>query len=131
MQEEAQLPENLATERIAEALAMGAREAGGQGAAVLMIVQPGERNSYDQQARVLLCHCDGARRHWSRGGSLYVPGRSPQLAAHAAFQIPHCKHNITCTRAPSDTPACTCSSSIRHYLATISSSEGCAGTPRT
>ncbi len=111
VQTEAQLPENLATEGIAEALAMGAREAGGAGAAVLMIVQPGERNSYDQQASVLLCHCAGARRHWSREGSMYVPGPSPQLAAHAAFQIPSCKHrrhNITCIRAPSESPACTC-----------------------
>jgi glutathione synthase len=45
----AALPQNLATEGIADAIALGAREGGGDGSAVLMIVQPGERNSYDQQ----------------------------------------------------------------------------------
>jgi hypothetical protein len=50
MQDTAALPQNLATEGIADAIALGAREGGGDGSAVLMIVQPGERNSYDQQA---------------------------------------------------------------------------------
>ena len=50
MQDTAALPPNLATEGIADAIALGAREGGGDGSAVLMVVQPGERNSYDQQA---------------------------------------------------------------------------------
>ena len=50
MQDTAALPQNPATEGIADAIALGAREGGGDGSAVLMIVQPGERNSYDQQA---------------------------------------------------------------------------------
>ncbi len=52
-QAEAQLPDNRAIEGIADAIALGCREAGGTGAAVLMVVQPGERNSYDQQARAV------------------------------------------------------------------------------
>lgn len=49
LQKAGSLPLNMATEGIAEAIAVGAREGGGEGSAVLMIVQPGERNSYDQQ----------------------------------------------------------------------------------
>lgn len=53
IQNVAALPDNPATEGIAEAIALGAREGGGAGSAVLMVVQPGERNSYDQQVRGL------------------------------------------------------------------------------
>jgi hypothetical protein len=59
MQDAAELPPNLATEGIADAIALGAREGGGDGSAVLMVVQPGERNSYDQQASATLdCNTD-------------------------------------------------------------------------
>ena len=62
MQDTAALPQNLATEGIADAIALGAREGGGDGSAVLMIVQPGERNSYDQQARAARrCTCEHAQ----------------------------------------------------------------------
>lgn len=66
MQDTAALPQNLATEGIADAIALGAREGGGDGSAVLMIVQPGERNSYDQQARAFRC-CP-LQTCWRRSG---------------------------------------------------------------
>jgi glutathione synthase len=43
------LPSNEAMEGISRALAAATAAAGGPGAVMVMIVQPGERNAYDQQ----------------------------------------------------------------------------------
>lgn len=43
------LPPNEATAGIARALASATKAAGGDGSVLVMIVQPGERNAYDQQ----------------------------------------------------------------------------------
>lgn len=53
-QDYAMLPHNDVTSEIADVIAEAVRLSGGKDAAVLMIVQPGERNSYDQQARLHL-----------------------------------------------------------------------------
>lgn len=45
------LPENHATEEIADAIGAAVREYGAPDAVVLFVVQPNERNSYDQQVR--------------------------------------------------------------------------------
>jgi hypothetical protein len=45
------LPENHATEEIADAIGAAVREYGTPDAVVLFVVQPKERNSYDQQVR--------------------------------------------------------------------------------
>ena len=50
-QDEAQLPANEATAGIVDAMAAAHRARGDPDAVVAMIVQPGERNAYDQQAR--------------------------------------------------------------------------------
>ncbi len=47
----ARLPPNDARGCIADAVAAAAREHGAAGGVVLMVVQPGERNAYDQHAR--------------------------------------------------------------------------------
>ena len=44
------LPANDVTSQIADAIGSAVHEFGQEGAAVLFIVQPNERNSYDQQA---------------------------------------------------------------------------------
>jgi hypothetical protein len=51
-QDASKLPDNEAMSNIAEALAVGARAEGSAGGVVLMVVQPGERNAYDQQVGV-------------------------------------------------------------------------------
>ena len=45
------LPHNDVTGELADAIGATVREFGVDGAAVLFVVQPNERNSYDQQAR--------------------------------------------------------------------------------
>lgn len=51
LQDAGELPANQALEKLPAALAMAAKEYG-QGGVVLMVVQPGERNAYDQQATI-------------------------------------------------------------------------------
>jgi glutathione synthase len=48
--EQRRLPSNEAMQGIARALAAATAAAGSPGAAMVMVVQPGERNAYDQQA---------------------------------------------------------------------------------
>lgn len=55
MQEEASLPPNNVTAEIADAIAAAVHAYAVEGAIVLMVVQPGEKNSYDQQASSTLC----------------------------------------------------------------------------
>mgnify|MGYP001054523843 CR=1 FL=1 len=43
------LPPNNAMDNIVDAMAAAAEEYGVEGAAMVMVVQPGERNAYDQQ----------------------------------------------------------------------------------
>jgi glutathione synthase len=45
------LPSNAAMQGICRALAAAVVAAGGEGAVMVMVVQPGERNAYDQQVR--------------------------------------------------------------------------------
>lgn len=45
------LPQNHATEEIADAIGTAVQEYGDPDAVVLFVVQPNERNSYDQQVR--------------------------------------------------------------------------------
>ena len=52
LQDDATLPANDVTSEIADVMAGAVRAYGVDDAAVLMIVQPGERNSYDQQAKL-------------------------------------------------------------------------------
>lgn len=47
----ASLPQNNATEELADAIGAAVQEYGAPEAVVLFVVQPNERNSYDQQAR--------------------------------------------------------------------------------
>ena len=49
------LPENDVTSHLADAIGAAVTEFGDPEAAVLFIVQPNERNSYDQQVSALLC----------------------------------------------------------------------------
>ncbi len=49
------LPENDVTSHLADAIGTAVAEFGDPGAAVLFIVQPNERNSYDQQVSAPLC----------------------------------------------------------------------------
>ena len=49
MQELSQLPENDVTAAYVDAMAATVQEYGTDGAIVLFVVQPGEKNSYDQQ----------------------------------------------------------------------------------
>ena len=49
LQTVAQLPENNVTSGVADALGQAASESGIKDAVVLMVVQPGETNAYDQQ----------------------------------------------------------------------------------
>ena len=51
MQGESNLPANDATNELAHAIAAAVRTQGSEDGAVLMVVQPGEKNSYDQQVR--------------------------------------------------------------------------------
>ncbi len=46
----AALPQNAAMEGIVAALAQAAQASAAPGGVVLMVVQPGEKNAYDQQA---------------------------------------------------------------------------------
>ncbi|GFH30925.1 glutathione synthetase, partial [Haematococcus lacustris] len=46
-----QLPDNAALEALPDALAAAARAQGAPGGVLVMVVQPGERNAYDQQVR--------------------------------------------------------------------------------
>jgi glutathione synthase len=48
------LPANDAMQGICRALAAAVVAAGGEGAVMVMVVQPGERNAYDQQVRMSL-----------------------------------------------------------------------------
>ena len=50
MQELSQLPDNDVTAAYADAMAAAVQEYGIPHAVVLFVVQPGEKNSYDQQA---------------------------------------------------------------------------------
>lgn len=45
------LPQNYATEEIADAIGAAVEQYGAPDAVVLFVVQPDERNSYDQQVR--------------------------------------------------------------------------------
>ena len=49
MQELAQLPENDVTAEYVDAMAAAVQEYGKADAVVLFVIQPGEKNSYDQQ----------------------------------------------------------------------------------
>ena len=49
VQVQAQLPDNDVQSRLSDAIGLAVREAGHDGAVVLMVVQPGETNAYDQQ----------------------------------------------------------------------------------
>ena len=49
------LPENDVTSHLADAIGTAVAEFGDPGAAVLFVVQPNERNSYDQQVSAPLC----------------------------------------------------------------------------
>jgi len=51
LEDEAQLPANEATAAIVDAMAAAHRARGDSDAIMAMVVQPGERNAYDQQAR--------------------------------------------------------------------------------
>ena len=61
VQEVSNLPANDATAEISDALAAAVKAHGLPGGVVLMLVQPGEKNSYDQQVRLpslhLCCSC--------------------------------------------------------------------------
>ncbi len=46
------LPSNAAREGIAAGLAAATEAGGGKGAVMVMVVQPGEKNAYDQQVSV-------------------------------------------------------------------------------
>lgn len=52
VQDLAKLPANDATNELAHAIAAAVKAQGAEDAAVLMLVQPGERNSYDQQVDI-------------------------------------------------------------------------------
>ena len=45
----AQLPDNDVTSAVADAIGQAVRESAVEGGEVLMVVQPGETNAYDQQ----------------------------------------------------------------------------------
>ena len=51
MQELSQLPDNDVTAEYVDAMAAAVQEYGTPNAIVLFVVQPGEKNSYDQQVR--------------------------------------------------------------------------------
>jgi hypothetical protein len=53
VQSAGELPENEALRMLPEALAQAVGLYGAEGSVVLMVVQPGERNAYDQQATSL------------------------------------------------------------------------------
>ena len=49
----AKLPDNDVQAQLSDALGLAVRESGIEGAVVLMVVQPGETNAYDQQVRLM------------------------------------------------------------------------------
>lgn len=67
-QDPARLPDNPALEALPAALAAAVGAQGAPGGCVVMVVQPGERNAYDQQVSVfvfrsrglILCLCLGS-----------------------------------------------------------------------
>jgi len=63
------LPANDVTSKIADAIGSAAAEFGTEGAAVLFIVQPDEKNSYDQQVHLpsilLPAQTTAHNIHWS------------------------------------------------------------------
>ena len=54
IQDIARIPANPAIEGIPDAIAAAARAHGAEGGVVVMVVQPGERNAYDQQVRAMI-----------------------------------------------------------------------------
>ena len=48
----AKLPDNDVQAQLSDALGLAVRESGIEGAVVLMVVQPGETNAYDQQVSI-------------------------------------------------------------------------------
>lgn len=53
MQDDTRLPPNDVISAISDAMAAAVKAHGGREAVMVMIVQPGEKNSYDQQASAL------------------------------------------------------------------------------
>ena len=54
VQDEATLPPNDVTSEIADVMAQAVQAYGVDGAVVLMVVQPGERNAFDQQVQLCM-----------------------------------------------------------------------------
>ena len=57
LQELSQLPHNDVTAEYVDAMAATVQEYGQPGAVVLFVVQPGEKNSFDQQVCFAFCFC--------------------------------------------------------------------------
>ncbi len=100
------LPPNHATEELADAIGAAVQEYGDPDAVVLFVVQPNERNSYDQQVSARMRHS-----LWQRPTVRQMPYVHRSLFLQAvmpSFSNQSCKPCFTIHRAFGNVPCVPC-----------------------